>query len=97
MKLDYPSLEACPCVEMSLHGLHVASGFGGSVGAETSVGWGFFWGAQGLLAWRVQTRAGGLMPEPGADQCFLQDVIEAFSLYLFLSIEFFKNYLKFHY
>ena len=24
MKLDYPSLEACPCVEMSLRGLHVA-------------------------------------------------------------------------
>ena len=97
MELDYPSLEACPCVEMSLHGLHVDSGFGRSVRAETSVGWGFFWGAQGLLSWQVQTRAGGLTPEPGADRCFLWDMTEAFSLCLFLSIGFLKNYPKCHY
>ena len=32
-------------------------------------GSGLSWGARVLPLWQVQTRAGGLMPEPGADEC----------------------------
>ena len=59
MKLDYPSLEACPCVDTSLRGRHVASGSGGSVGAEASMGRGFP-GAHGCcLCDRCRLELGG--------------------------------------
>ena len=96
MKLDCRSLEACPCVDTSLRGRHVASGSGGSVGAEASMGQGFSWGARVLPLWQVQTRAGGLMPSPGLIHLVQTSAhkSEAFSLCLFLSVGFLKNYLK---
>ena len=64
-------LKGCPCVEASLHSLHVPSGFGERAGSEVIMGHIFprvCW--QLLCWWEVGVEMEGLEPEPGVSQGF---------------------------